>query len=120
MNWVPKMPLGENLRSLRRERGLQQKELGELAGMKGAYISKIELGNADPTYSHIKRLVIALDTTADKLLFDEGEREPSSELRVWLKKAEENLNERQLETLKDMVRGWITACINDNLKAEKP
>lgn len=110
------MPIGENLRKLRKEKGLKQNELGELAGISGAYISKIETENGDPTYSHIKRLVIALDTTADKLLFDEGEREPSVDLQIWLRKAESNLTKKQMETLKDMIRGWITTCINDNLK----
>lgn len=110
------MAIGENLKRLRKEKGLQQSDLAQLSGISNSYISKIETGNADPTYSHIKRLVIALDTTADKLLFDEGEREPTSELKVWLKKAEETLNEQQMNTLKDMVRGWMTACINDNLR----
>ncbi len=113
---VNKMAIGENLRRLRKEKGLQQTELAELAGISNSYISKIEKGTTEPTYTHIKRLVIALETTADKLLFDETEREPSDELKIWVKKAETHLNRRQIETLKDMIRGWITACTNDNLR----
>lgn len=110
------MSIGENLKRLRREKGLKQQDLAKLSGISGGYISKIESGIADPGYSHIKKLVIALDTTADELIFDETEKEPSDELKGWLRKAEAHLNRRQMETLKDMIRGWITACTNDNLK----
>lgn len=110
------MSIGENLKQLRTEKGLKQQDLAKLSGISGGYISRIESGSADPTYGHIKKLVIALDTTADKLIFDESEKEPSDELKVWLKKAEEHLTRRQIETLKDFIRGWITACTNDNLK----
>lgn len=112
------MSIGENLKKLRGEKGLKQQDLSRLSGISGGYISKIENGNAEPTYSHIKKLVIALDTTADKLIFDETEKEPSDELKAWLKKAEEHLTRRQIETLKDLIRGWITACTNDNLKEQ--
>ncbi len=54
------MTVGENLRRIRKERGLTQKELGELCGIKEANIRKYELGKANPKIETISRIAKAL------------------------------------------------------------
>lgn len=58
------MSVGENIRKLRKEKGLTQKQLGELCGMKEANIRKYELNKANPKIETIKRIASALNVNA--------------------------------------------------------
>ncbi|MEG8043882.1 helix-turn-helix transcriptional regulator [Sphingomonas sp. LR59] len=60
--------LGENVRRLRKERGLSQEELAFRAGMKRSYLSDLERGTRNPTVRAVGRLAQALTTTPDHLL----------------------------------------------------
>lgn len=55
------MTVGENIRKLRKERGLTQKQLGELCGIKEANVRKYELDKANPKIETIERIAQALD-----------------------------------------------------------
>lgn len=66
------MALGDNLKRLRKERGLTQGELSELCGIKLAHISKLERSESDPKLTTIEKLIRALDCSADRLLFDKS------------------------------------------------
>jgi transcriptional regulator with XRE-family HTH domain len=52
--------LGENVRRLRKERGLSQEELAFRAGMKRSYLSDLERGTRNPTVRAVGRLADAL------------------------------------------------------------
>lgn len=54
------MTTGENIRRIRKERGLTQKQLGELCGINEANIRKYELGNQNPKIDTIQKIAIAL------------------------------------------------------------
>ena len=54
------MTVGQNIRSIRNERGLTQKQLGELCGIKEANIRKYELGKANPKIETIEKIAKAL------------------------------------------------------------
>lgn len=60
--------LGENVRRLRKERGLSQEELAFRAGMKRSYLSDLERGTRNPTVRAVGRLATALDSDASSLL----------------------------------------------------
>jgi len=60
--------LGENVRRLRKERGLSQEELAFRAGMKRSYLSDLERGTRNPTVHALGRLADALNTSATTLL----------------------------------------------------
>ena len=60
--------LGENVRTLRRERGLSQEELAFQAGMKRSYLSDLERGTRNPTVRALGRLVDALNVLPSVLL----------------------------------------------------
>ncbi|MEG8052892.1 helix-turn-helix transcriptional regulator [Sphingomonas aerolata] len=64
--------LGENVRRLRKERGLSQEELAFRAGMKRSYLSDLERGTRNPTVRAIGRLAIALDSNPTNLLRSEN------------------------------------------------
>lgn len=54
------MTVGENIRKIRKEKGLTQKQLGELCGMKEANVRKYELGKANPKIETVSRIASAL------------------------------------------------------------
>ncbi len=109
------MPIGLNIKAIREDQGLNQSELGRLANMDPTYISKVESGKTKPSSDKVKKLVIALETTADKLLFDEEEYEPSDSLKPYFVRASK-LNEEQQHIVKEMLRGYLMACSHDKLK----
>lgn len=63
--------LSENLRELRKEKGLSQIELGSLAGVSNKYISEIERGDAFPSADILNQLADALKVPPTELVFDE-------------------------------------------------
>lgn len=60
----------ENLRRLRKERGLSQEELGARANIQMADISRYESASRDPRITTVARLAGALDVPIAELLHD--------------------------------------------------
>ena len=54
------VPLGEELKRLRREAGLTQRQLAELAGVSQSLIARIESGSVDPRASTLRRILAAI------------------------------------------------------------
>jgi len=54
------VPIGEELRRLRREAGLTQRQLARLAGVSQSLIARIERGSVDPRASTLRRILDAL------------------------------------------------------------
>lgn len=50
----------ENIRLLRLERGLTQRELGALCGLKQQYINQVESGKVIPTVRTYEKIIDAL------------------------------------------------------------
>ncbi len=65
------MALSKNLQQIRKDKGLKQEELAELAGVSLTQISKIERDEADPRVSTVEKLAKALECSTSKLLFNE-------------------------------------------------
>ncbi|MNN62723.1 HTH-type transcriptional repressor RghR [compost metagenome] len=64
---------GQHLNSLRRERGISQRMLAELAALDHTYISKIESGESDPPAEEsIIRIAKALNTEKYSLIMAAG------------------------------------------------
>ena len=76
------MAFSERVAQLRKQHGWTQQELAERVGVKVLQIRRYENGSSQPTLEVIKRLVVALNVTADELIFEAGERGPSEDLRL--------------------------------------
>src|SRR5436305_4684461 len=59
------VPVGRTLAALRRDKGLTGAQLGRLAGMSQAKISRIETGALAPDRGDVERLARALDARPD-------------------------------------------------------
>lgn len=82
-----------NLKTIRKSRGLTQKELAEKSKVSFSMISKLESGEKEnPSYNTLKNLARALDVTVNELLYDgmnEQERAAAS-LKLFKEAAQEN------------------------------
>lgn len=75
------MEFPERLATLRKERGLTQQALADQVGLAVLQIRRYEGGTSQPTLDVIRRLAIALGSSADSLVFDDHERGPAETLR---------------------------------------
>lgn len=62
------MTIGQNIRALRKQRGLTQAQLGELCGVTGASIGSYEKGSTRPKRRVLDKLAQALDVSVDRLM----------------------------------------------------
>jgi transcriptional regulator with XRE-family HTH domain len=60
--------LGEVIRTLRREQGLSQGDLGERADIHPTWISHIESGKVNPTFANLTRLSEGLGVRLSELI----------------------------------------------------
>lgn len=60
--------LGKRVRELRKERGLSQEKLAELASMHENHVRRIEGGTANPSYVVLVKLARALKVTLPELI----------------------------------------------------
>lgn len=100
------MDFPERLASLRKEKSLTQKQLGELIGVHVAQIRRYERGTSQPTLDVIRKIAIALHVSADKLIFDENERGPDDDLRLHFE-AVSKLTPDEKRTVKELLEGMI-------------
>ncbi|HEX5762289.1 MAG TPA: helix-turn-helix transcriptional regulator [Solirubrobacterales bacterium] len=63
----PQPALGEAIRQLRRKRDLTQEDVAHAAGITTGTLSLIERGHANPTWSTVKAIAGALDTSLAKV-----------------------------------------------------
>jgi len=52
---------GNNVVSLRKERGISQEELADLCGVARSYMSRVERGQANPSLDAIEKIAAGLD-----------------------------------------------------------
>jgi len=77
------MTFAQRLTALRHDQKLTQAALAERSGLHISNIRRYEAGNNQPTLDALRQLTLALNTTADSLLFDPDERNPANdELRL--------------------------------------
>lgn len=62
------MPIGEKIRSLRKERGLTQKKLGELCGIAEPTIRRYEVETLNPKIETVEKIASALGISAFQLM----------------------------------------------------
>lgn len=64
------MNIAQNIKQLRKEMGLTQKELAERVGVTQQCVSDWENGKIEPTISYVAKLSKIFETTIDSLVFD--------------------------------------------------
>ncbi|MCP3880626.1 MAG: helix-turn-helix transcriptional regulator [Sulfitobacter sp.] len=100
------MAFADRLTTLRKDRQLTQAALAERANTHVTQIRRYEAGTSTPTLDVLRNLALALNTSADSLLFDEHERGPADDLTLHLE-AINHLNKDD----QDLIRSIIEAIL---------
>jgi transcriptional regulator with XRE-family HTH domain len=102
--------------ALRKKRGYTQQMLADKIGIHVTQIKRYGSGAAQPTLAVFRKIVLALNVSADTMLSDGDEREPDDELRLQFKaisgfdSQEKMIIREVLEglTLKHEAKRWAT------------
>jgi predicted transcriptional regulator len=61
MALVPQLPDLDKIRQMRKRLNLSQRELASMAGVSQSLIAKIERGSIDPSYSNVRKILMAFE-----------------------------------------------------------
>ncbi len=111
------MSVGENIKKRLDELGMNQKELSTLSRIGTSTINKIVSDKGNPTAEKIKKIAIALETSTDRLLFDEDEIE-DDEIKILMREVEKFPRETK-KTVKEMLKALIIQNKSKELNKRK-
>jgi len=101
------MDFAERFAILRKERGLTQQALADACGIHVSNIRRYEAGTNQPTLDVLRQLALALNTSADTLVFDHDERGPTDpDLRLHLE-ALNQLDPDELNAIRGLIEGAL-------------
>lgn len=111
------MGFGRRLAALRKERTMTQQALADLVGCHVTMVRRYESDETQPTLEVIRNMARALSVSADALVFEDAERDPSDDLRLQfeavsqLPPQEQSVVKEVLESLiiKYQARRWDSA-----------
>lgn len=104
--YVDYKELGRRIAKRRREPGLRQYEVNELAGLSDKYLSNIERASSVPSIDVLMKLCHALKTTPDHLLLG-TETKPAGEIARYIENALSAMSDKQRELAIDFME-WIS------------
>lgn len=76
------MSFSKRLAAIRKARGLTQQQMSEVIGIHLSQVKRYESGDTQPSLDVLRKIALALNISADLLLFEENERGPSDDLRM--------------------------------------
>lgn len=78
--WAVNFP--DHLAALRKQKGMTQQQLAEKIGVHVVQLRRYEGGTSQPTLDVIRAMAVALEISADELLFDKDERGPDETMKL--------------------------------------
>lgn len=94
------------LAELRKRHSLTQQQLANRIGMHVVQLRRYEAGTSQPTLDVIRKLVTALQVSADVLLFGKDERGPDDDLRLQFE-AVSRFDEEEKHVVRSLLEGMI-------------
>jgi transcriptional regulator with XRE-family HTH domain len=79
---LARMTFAERLVALRKERRLTQRALAQMIGVHLSQLRRYEAGTSQPTLETLRKLAVALQVSADALVFNQDERGPDDHLKL--------------------------------------
>jgi transcriptional regulator with XRE-family HTH domain len=87
--------IGENIRMIRKSKGLSQEQLSELSGVHHVYIGSVERGERNISIMHLSKIADALDVELYELLLRNKESDNIINA-IALLVSQKNKNEQQM------------------------
>ena len=80
--------------------------MADKVGMHVSQLKRYEAGASQPTIEVFRRMALALNVSADMLLFEEGERDPDEQLKLQFE-ALAHLDANEREAVQTMIAGVL-------------
>jgi len=100
------MEFPERLATLRKQKGLTQRDLAAAIGIHVTQLRRYEAGTSQPTLDVLRRIAVVLSVSADLLLFDRDERGPGDDLRLEFE-AVSRLDAKEKEVVRSVLEGIL-------------
>lgn len=100
------MEFPERLTSLRKNKGMTQQALAQLVGVHMVQLCRYETGSSQPTLEVLRKLALALNVSADELIFGQQERGPDQDLRLQFE-AVSKFDAEEKKVVKSVLEGLI-------------
>jgi transcriptional regulator with XRE-family HTH domain len=104
--WPIPMNFPVRLAQLRKAQGYSQQRLADAVDLHVNQVRRYEAGSAQPTLDTLVSLARALHVSLDALVFEEGERGPSEEMRLQFE-AVSQLPDEDQKVVKAVLDGMI-------------
>ena len=105
MTWWT-MGFGKCLAALRKARSMTQQRFADAVGCHVTMVRRYEADETQPTLEVIRKMARALSVSADALIFEQDERNPTEELRLQFE-AVSQLRPEEQAVVKDVLEGLI-------------
>ena len=99
------MTFPQKISDLRKQNGLTQQIMADKLGIHVSQLKRYEAGTSQPTLDIFRKIVLALNISADMLLFDQ-ERGPDDDLRLHFE-ALAKLDPDEKKTVKELLEGML-------------
>lgn len=100
------MGFGKRLSAVRRSRGMTQQSLADSVDIHVTQLRRYEAETSQPTVEVLRKIALALRTSADALLFDDHERGPEDDFRLQFE-AISRLDDREKEIVRELLEGML-------------
>ena len=102
---------GENLKTIRTERGLSQGKLAELMSIHSAHISRYERNQTSPSIEVVKKFADILEVSTDTLIYGSADQKAQTkitdtELLTMFSKTQK-LNETDINCIKSLLKAFL-------------
>ena len=102
IHFILPMSFPERLAALRKEFGFTQQQMADKIGMHVSQLKRYEAGSSQPTIEVFRRIALALNVSADMLLFEVDERGPDDRLKLQFE-AVSHLDEKEREVVETVI-----------------
>ena len=106
LTWLLIMSFSRRLAKIRKDKKMTQQQMADLIGIHVSQIKRYESGDTQPSLEVLRKIALALNISADLLLFDKEEREPSGDLKMQFE-ALEQFNDDEKRIAKELLDSLI-------------
>ena len=106
LTWLLTMSFSRRLAKIRKDKKLTQQQMADTIGIHVSQIKRYESGDTQPSLEVLRKIALALNISADMLLFEEGERGPSNDLIMQFE-ALGQFNEEERKVAKEILDSLI-------------
>lgn len=101
------MNFANRVTTIRHDRGITQTTLAHRANIHVSNIRRYEADTSAPTLDVLRNLALALNTSADSLLFNPEERGPNDDLKLAFEAASTRLDDEGRTHIKAILEGLL-------------